>query len=140
MTLSSGIAAFEAKHFNSAIPLLGPLASEGNVDAMYRMAIMAQNGLGMVKDEQMAKAYMLGAAEAGEPLAMHGLGFMYMEGECVPQDGQEALKWFMKAADAGMLGSMTTIAMIYQNGSAGVEADIDKAKEWYKKAGFDEMV
>lgn len=140
MNLSSGIAAFEAKHFSTAIPLLAPLAAEGNVDAMYRMAIMAQNGLGMVKDEGMAKAYMLGAAEAGEPLAMHGLGFMYMEGECVPQDGQAALNWFMKAADTGMLGSMTTIAMIYQNGSVGVEADMEKAKEWYKKAGFDEMV
>ncbi len=140
MDLSSGIAAFESKHFNTAIPLLRPLADEGNIDAMYRMAIMVQNGLGMVKDEKLALRYMLGAAEGGEALAMHGMGFMYMEGECVEQDGSKAIEWFSKAADQGMLGSMTTMAMMYQNGTGGVTVDMDKAREWYKKAGFDEML
>jgi len=47
MELSSGIAAFEGKHFASAIKLLSPLADLGYPDAQYRLAIMAQNGLGM---------------------------------------------------------------------------------------------
>ncbi|GEM_PF-5007388 len=54
MALGSGIAAFESKHFASATKLLAGLAEEGNPEAQYRMAIMAQNGLGMVVNELMA--------------------------------------------------------------------------------------
>ncbi|MCB1735264.1 MAG: sel1 repeat family protein [Gammaproteobacteria bacterium] len=140
MNLHSGIAAFESKHFNTAIPMLKPFAEEGHPGAMYRMAIMAQNGLGMVKDAALAARYMLGAAEAGEPLAMHGIGFMYMEGDCVEQSGEKALEWFTKAANEGLVGSMTTIAMMYHQGTGGVAADLEKAKEWYTRAGFDEML
>ena len=81
MDLGSGIAAFESKHFSTATSLLGPLAEAGNPEAQYRMAIMAQNGLGMVENELLAFKYMKAAAEAGMGLAQHGLGYMYMQGE-----------------------------------------------------------
>ncbi len=80
MDLSSGIAAFESKQFTTATRLLAPLAEQGDPDAQYRMAIMAQNGLGMVENQRLAFAYMKAAAEAGMGLAQHGLGFMYMQG------------------------------------------------------------
>ncbi len=134
--LSSGIAAFEAKHFNTAYPLLKPLAEAGNTEALYRMAIMCQNGLGMVANEQKAFEYMKQAAEQGHPLAQHGLGFMYMQGECVEQDGREAERWFLQAADQGMTGSLTTLALMYKDGT-GVEKDEKKANELLQKAGFD---
>ena len=112
MDLSSGIAAFEAKHFNSATSLLGPLAQSGNAEAQYRMAIMAQNGLGMVENELLAFRFMREAAESGMGLAQHGLGFMYLQGECVSQNAKKALSWFEKAADQGLQGAMTTIGMM----------------------------
>jgi hypothetical protein len=40
------------------------------------------------------------------------------------------------AAAQGMLGSLTTLGMMYQEGN-GVEKDEEKAREYYKKAGFD---
>ncbi len=138
MALNSGIAAFEAKHFVRAAELLEPLAEAGNAEAQYRVAIMAQNGLGMVENQLLAYKYMKAAAEAGLPLAQHGLGFMYLEGECVDKNAEKALEWFMKGAEQGLQGSMTTIAMMYQEGN-GVEADPEKAREWFHKAGFDEM-
>lgn len=55
MNLSSSIAAFEIKHLLRALQLLSPLAEEGNADARYRMAIMYQNGLGVVRNETMAE-------------------------------------------------------------------------------------
>ncbi len=82
MELESGIAAFETKNFAHATKLLSPIAEEGNPDAMYRMAIMLQNGLGCLANEDKAFTYMKKAAEEGLPLAMHALGFMYFEGEC----------------------------------------------------------
>jgi len=138
MDLSSGIAAFESKHFSTATRFLAPLAEQGDPEAQYRMAIMAQNGLGMVENQALALRYMQAAAEAGLGLAQHGLGFMYMQGECVEQNGQQALEWFTRAAEQGLQGAMTTIGMMYRDGTV-VERDEEKARAWLRKAGFDEF-
>jgi TPR repeat protein len=135
MELNSGIAAFETKQFARAMQLLGPLADAGNVDAQYRMAIMMQNGLGMVKNELQAYRYMRNAAEAGHALAQHGLGFMYLEGDCTSQNYRAAADWFRKAAEQGLAGSQTTLASLYEQG-LGVEKDQAEAQRWYKMAGF----
>jgi len=136
LDLSSGIAAFEGKHFSTASRLLSPLAEQGDDEAQFRMAIMAQNGLGMVVNEKLAFDNMLAAAEQGHALAMHGLGFMYLEGECAEKDTAKAADWFHKAADAGMQGSMTTLAMMYRDGN-GVEQNQQEANRLFEMAGFD---
>ena len=112
MELESGIAAFETKNFAHAIKLLSPIAEEGNADAMYRMAIMLQNGLGCVADENKAFRYMGDAATKGLPLAQHAYGFMFFEGECTEKDIDQSIEWFTKAAEQGLAGSATTLAMI----------------------------
>jgi len=136
MDLASGIAAFESKHFGQASHLLSPLAEAGNPDAQYRMAIMAQNGLGMAPNELLAYRFMRAAAEAGVGLAQHGLAFMYLEGECVEKDETKAAEWFRKAAEQGLVGSQTTLAMLYEEGR-GVAQDPEEARRWYKMAGFE---
>jgi len=136
--LSSGIAAYESRIFGQAANLLSPLADIGNPEAQYRMAIMAQNGLGMAENPSLALKYMQGAAKAGLSLAQHGLGFMYLEGECVEKNIEQAIHWFTIAAEQGLQGSMTTLGMIYRDGN-GVPKDEEKAKEWLHKAGFDEF-
>ena len=140
MDLASGIAAFEAKNFAQSLALLGPIAERGEADAQYRLAIMYQNGLGVVRNELLAVKWMIAAANQGFPLAQHGLGFMYMEGDCVVKNGNKAVEWFRKAADQGMAGSQTTLAMMYETGN-GVARDVDEARKWYRMAGFadDEM-
>jgi uncharacterized protein len=135
--LASGIAAFESKQFSRAVGLLAPLAAQGQVEAQYRMAIMAQNGLGMLPNPLMAYSYMKSAAKAGLGLAQHGLAFMYMEGECTDKNPAKAVEWFKKAAGQGLVGSLTTLAMMYEQGH-GVEQDLDEARRLYRLAGFDE--
>ena len=137
VALSSGIAAFEAKNFAQSLGLLGPLADKGHVDAQYRLAIMYQNGLGVVRNELLATKWMIAAANQDFPLAQHGLGFMYMEGDCVAKNGEKAVSWFKKAADQGMVGSQTTLAMMYEMGN-GVEQNMEEARKWYRLAGFSE--
>jgi len=139
LELESGIAAFETKNFAHAFKLLHPLAEEDNLDAMYRMAIMLQNGLGCISsDENIKKAfnYMTKSAEKNFALAQHALGFMYLEGECVEEDINKSIEWFTKAANQGLLGSATTLAMIYEEGKL-VPQDIEKAQYWYKQAGIE---
>ncbi len=140
MTLSSGIAAFETKNFAQSLAMLGPLAEAGEVDAQYRLGIMYQNGLGVVRNELLAMKWMVAAANQDFPLAQHGLGFMYMEGDCVAKNGEKAVLWFSRAAEQGMAGSQTTLAMMYETGN-GVDQDLDEARKWYRLAGFsdDEM-
>lgn len=135
LDLASGISAFESKHFAMAQRLLSPFLAQGHPEALFRMAIMAQNGLGMVRNEANAFTWMRAAAEQGHGLAQHGLGFMYMQGECVTQDGAEAVQWFKRAAAQGLAGSQTTLGMMYEQGM-GVPKDMEEAQRWYKLAGF----
>jgi TPR repeat protein len=136
MALRSGIAAFETKQFVRAYQLLLPLAEAGHPDAQYRLAIMAQNGLGMVVNQKEAVRWMRSAAEQGFDLAQHGLGFMYMQGECVEQDDAQAAHWFRLSAEQGLSGAQITLAELYKEGR-GVEKDLEEAKRWYAKAGFE---
>ena len=99
------------------------------------MAIMLQNGLGCLANEDKAFIYMTKAAEDGLPLAMHALGFMYFEGECTEKNPDLCIKWFEQAAEHGMMGSATTLGMIYEDGNI-VQQDLKKAEEWYKRAGI----
>jgi TPR repeat protein len=59
---ASGMAAFESRNFSLAIQLLSPLAEAGSADARHRIAIMCQNGLGMVRNETRAFDMMRTAA------------------------------------------------------------------------------
>jgi len=136
MELGSGIAAFESRQFSIATGLLSPLADAGDPQAQYRMAIMAQNGLGMHENHPLAFKYMKAAAEAGLDIAQHGLGFMYMEGECTERDAARAVHWFTKAAEQGLPGSQTTLAMMYEEGR-GVEKDPEATAKWYRMVGFE---
>ncbi len=136
MSLESGIAAFESKHFSQSMQALYPLAEAGHADAQYRVAIMCQNGLGVTRKPEEAARWMRAAAEQGFAMAQHGLGFMYMEGDCVDKEPTEAVQWFEKAAAQGLAGSMTTLALMYAQGT-GVERDLEAARRWYVSAGFD---
>jgi len=133
---ASGMAAFESRNFSLAVQFLSPLAEAGSADAQHRVAIMCQNGLGMVRNEARAFDMMKAAAEQGLAIAQHGVGFMYMEGDCVEQNSAEAVNWFRKAADQGLAGSLTTLAQMYEDGN-GVEKDQEEAKRLYAEAGFD---
>ncbi len=112
MDLASGIAAFEAKNFSQAMRLLGPPADNGMAEAQYRLAVMYQRGLGVVRNELMAYRWMTAAAEQGMALAEHGLGCMYLDGDCVKQNAGAAKTWLSKAADQGLEGSRMLLDMI----------------------------
>ncbi len=137
MALSSGIAAFETKQFSRAVGLLRPLAEANHPEAQYRLAIMAQNGLGMLPNPLLAYRYMKAAAQSGLGVAQHGLGFMYLQGECTESNPKRAAEWLTKAAEQGLAGSQTTLARMYAEGN-GVEKNPDEARRWYRLAGFGE--
>ncbi len=137
MALESGLSAFEAKHFSRAMQLLSPLTEQGNAEAQYRVAIMLEAGLGMVRNPLQAYRWMRAAAEQGHGLAQHGLGFMYLEGKCTTEDSAMAAQWFQRAADQGLAGAQANLGLLYREGR-GVPKDEDKARSLLRQAGFEE--
>ena len=135
MALNSGIAAFESKLFVRAYELLLPLAKANHPDAQYRLAIMSQNGLGMVKNTKEAVRWMKAAADQGFGLAQHGLGYMYLEGDGVEKNETQAVAWFRLAAEQDLAGAQAMLGTLYEQGR-GVPQDLEEAKRWYAKAGF----
>ncbi len=131
--LNSGISAFEAKDFTSALRLLSPLADEGIAEAQYRMGMMFQNGLGRVKNEVEGFRWMRAAADQGHAYAQHGLGVMYLYGEGPEKDEAKAVECFRAAADQGLPGAQMALGMMYENGQ-GVEKNEVEARRWYKLA------
>ena len=73
-----------------AMHVLLPFAEQGVSEAQHRIAIMLQNGLGMVRNEAQAYKWMEEGAKQGHALAQHGLGFMYMEGDCVAKNSEKS--------------------------------------------------
>lgn len=136
MALVSGIAAFEAKEFRRAWQLLQPLADTRQPDALYRCAIMLQNGLGVVARPEQAFVMMAASAEQEYGLAQHALGIMYLFGEGVEQDSLCAVRLLELAGANGLCGAWATLGMIFKDGQ-GVDVDLDRARECYRKAGFD---
>lgn len=131
--LSSGIAAFDSKNFSLAYQLLSPLVNQGNREALFRVAMMQMNGLGMVENQPLALENFKSAAEQDHDFAHHMIGVAYLEGEGVEKDIDKAIVWFEKAAnDYQLVGSMYVLAMLYEDGKQ-VEKDIEKAQFWYDK-------
>ena len=135
MDLASGIAAFEAKEFRRAMQLLSPLAERGDPEAQFRVAVMYQNGLGVVRNEPNAVYWMRTAAEQAHGLAQHAMGVMYLYGECVGKNETAAAGWFSRAAEQKLAGALAALAMMHEQG-LGVEKDPARAQELYELAGF----
>lgn len=133
MQFATGLAAFEAKHFSRAVQELYPFAEQGNAKAQHLIAIMYQNGLGVVQSDLAAYKWMRAAAEQGYGLAQHGLGFMYLTGECAGKNPTKAAEWFKKAAEQGLTGSLMTLASMYEEGN-GVTQDLAEAQRLYSLA------
>ena len=131
--LTSGLAAYKAKHFSRAMQLLDPYADAENSDALYCLAIMYQNGLGTVRNERSAHKFMLRAAAQNHALSHHALGFMYLEGDCVQKDEARAAQYFARGVEQGLVGSMLELAQLYDEGR-GVQKNPEYARQLYRLA------
>lgn len=61
---------------------------------------MYANGVGVDQNNDTAKQYFQGAADAGNPSGQFGLGYMYLTGQSVEQDHRTAFKLFQHASEA----------------------------------------
>lgn len=128
-SFEDGMAALQQKDFSGALAVFGPLASDGNGDALFMLGVMHENGLGLDKDLHAAATWYLRAAEAGVASAQYNIGVFYQLGKGVERDPGQALHWHSRAAEQGHHRAQNNLGTMYYTG-AGTVRDTVEAWKW----------
>ena len=98
------------------LPALRVDAESGDVDAQYRLAMLYDDGQGVVADVAHALRWYRRAAERGHSRVQWRLGYAYREGEGVEQNDSEAVRWYRLAAHAGDPAAQFDLARMCEEG------------------------
>ncbi len=126
-------AAYDASHYDEALPLLRRLADQGDAGAEARIGQAYTYGRGVVLAYDQALQWFRKAADRGDGRGEAGLGLLYMRGWGVPQDYAQALLWYQKSADQENEYGENNLGVLYENGW-GVTQDYARALQLYRKA------
>ncbi len=110
-------------------------AAEGGCpDGEHQLGLMYAYGAnGFKRDADLARKYLVTAAEHGVQQAQVDYANMCFEGQLLPRDMSEAAKWFQTAADGFNGTAMYALGCMYANGYHFAEDD-KKAAEWFISA------
>lgn len=157
-SLEQGIAAFRRDDRAKAIKILKPLASRGDAQAQYYLALsyeyspeaakwfrkaaeqghakaqyflysLYRDGLGVAQDQAQAGMWLHKAAKGGSDSAQYSLG---IESAMAGNHG-EAAKWHRLAAAQGHDKAQLALSRLYRDGQ-GVARDFVRAYMWLKLA------
>ena len=128
----AAISAFEHEEWLKGYKL-AQKADQGNVDIQYYLGYIHLNGLGVVKDSEVAAKWFRRAAEQGDPMSQFMLSICYDWGDGVVKNLREAVKWCRKAAEKGYYRAQFCLGCYYYDGK-GVVRDLVEAARWFRKA------
>ncbi len=134
----NGLCGLEKDPSKGAV-LLDKAAQLGDADAMFRLALLYENGVGVPKDSGKADEYVRSAAKQDHPIACFFLGMKIMSGAGEDREKiAQAVQLIGFAAESGEAQAQFVYGSLFQNGQ-GVEKDLAQAAGWYRrsaKAGF----
>jgi TPR repeat protein len=114
-------AAFEKKDYKTALAKFKSAAEGGNVDALFMVGALYQEGKGTTQNyKEAARWYGLGAAQ-GDADSMVNLGRLYSLGLGVTQNYKIANKWWKTAAEQGSAEGQAKIGWSYMLGKGNLE-------------------
>lgn len=125
--------AFKRRDFAVALPLLEPLAEQGDTAAAAALGWLYETGKGTQADAATALRWYRQAAEQGHAGGQNSLGNLYYLGLGTEQNHTEAAKWYRKAADQGVADAQFNLGLMYEYG-LGVGKSTPTAAEWYAQA------
>jgi TPR repeat protein len=131
---SAGLKAYQKKDYGTAHKEWGPLAKQGNPDALYGLGTMYDNGEGVPQDHKKAMGYYLQAAQQGHAWAQTDLATIYYDGKGVAQDYSQAFRWYTLAANQGNSQAQLNLGVMYGVGQ-GTKTDLVTAYMWATLAG-----
>lgn len=94
-------AEFKMAHYDFAREVWQTLAEVGNGDALFNLGVLAEDGLGEVRNMAKAEALYTSAAAAGNFKAQYRLGVLYLAGQLLPRDTAKARLYLTQAATHG---------------------------------------
>ena len=119
-----GVAAAQTGDFATALREWTPLAEQGSASAQYNLAVMYDNGWGVLQDDNAAVKWYTLAAEQGHAKAQSNLGLMYDNGDGVLQDYKTAVKWYTLAAEQGHAKAQYNLGVSYYKGEGVIKDDV----------------
>ncbi len=106
-------------------------AEQGDAAAQYEVARRYAGGVGVERNDELARQWFLKAAERDYGKAYVSLGSIYSHGFGVPQDWAESIRWFRKGALQGDRVAQHNLGLDYNYGH-GVERDYGEAARWFR--------
>lgn len=106
------------------------LASNGNIDAMKRIADYFYDGINVKKDYIIAAKWYEKASKLGDIRSKIRIGDMYVEGKGVAQNVECAIQYYEEAANLGFVPAITNILDLYSVGFLKKDVRFDT---WFKK-------
>jgi len=105
---------FKMANYAAARVVWETLAEVGNGDALFNLAVLAEDGLGEPRDMKKAETLYTTAARAGNFKAQYRLGMLYSAGELLPKDLEKARVFLNLAAQAGDRDAIAKLATLDQ--------------------------
>ena len=106
-------------------------AEQGEVEALYQLGVLFDNGLGIPSDPERAFHFLSEAAISGEVRALNALGAMYASGRAVGRDNVMAYTLYYLATQRGDMVARTNMAMLGRSMSRSeVREARSLAAEW----------
>lgn len=131
--LAAANAAFDRGEFVTALELYQSLAEGGESQAMYKLGLMYEQGLGTGVDAAAAAKWYQQAQQQQSPEALGALADLHLQGRGVIQNFKESVRLNTQAAEAGYAPAQYNLGVAYANG-VGTFRDPVRAHMWFNIA------
>ncbi len=128
-----GVHAYFQEDYTEAMSKLRPLAENGYSSAQFYLALMYDQGHGVIQNHAIAADWYRKAAEQGHIDAQYNLGIAYASGQGVKANIHKAIYWWKKAATYGSIDAQYNLGMVYTTGK-GIMRNAMLAVKWWTKA------
>lgn len=116
-----------------AFDLFKKAAEQDHANAQFMMSMFYGTGRVVVRDEQMAARWYEKALQSGELKKVYDVNKLYLDCEDARNNLGLLVAWHEHTSYQEFSISRCNFGYMYETGR-GVEADKEKAKEWYEKA------
>lgn len=106
-----------------------PMVEPGEKE--YQLSLKYEVGRSVRKNQKLALASLLKAAELGHKDAQYYMGMKYLQGIGVKPNPVLALEWISKSAEGGNAEAHLVLGKMYEKGSAGLKVDAEQATKYY---------
>lgn len=127
--------------YGKARQLYEQAAQQGEIEALYYLALLYRDGEGVQPDLERAQKLLhdfllaiRAAANRGEATACLRLGKMLQYGDSLLKNETEAVHWINKAAELGLPEAQFHLSRLYAYGWCGVEKNLTAERLWLNKA------